>query len=70
MGGSTQGKGDPQAYQRTAEVLIAHGADVNRRTNRQQTPLDEALANGNEAVTAVLRQHGAQIADTSKQEGA
>jgi ankyrin repeat protein len=60
MGGSTQGKGDPQAYERTAEILIAHGADINRRTDRQRTPLDEAIDNGNDAVSAVLRKHGAQ----------
>ena len=62
MGGSTRGAGDPQAYQRTAEVLIAHGAGVNRRASgdRQQTPLDDAISNNNDHVAAVLRKHGAQ----------
>lgn len=59
MGGSTQGKGDPDAYRRTTEILIAHGADINHRTNSQRTPLDEALDNENEAVANVLREHGA-----------
>jgi ankyrin repeat protein len=63
MGGSTRGARDPDAYRRTAELLIAAGADVNRRArgDRQQTPLDDALANHNDAVAAVLRQHGAQV---------
>lgn len=59
MGGSTQGKGDPQAYERTAEILIAHGADINRRTHRRRTPLDDAIESSNDAVAAVLRKHGA-----------
>ncbi len=70
MGGSTQGKGDPLAYQRTVEILIAHGADINRRSNSQRTPLDEALANENEAVVAVLRADGAEVSATSNREGA
>jgi ankyrin repeat protein len=63
MGGSTRGARDPEAYQRTAEILIAHGADVNRRArgDRQQTPLDDAIANNNDAVAAVLRKHRAQV---------
>jgi len=63
MGGSSGGSRDPEAYRRTAEMLIAHGADVNRHAtgDRQQTPLDDALANGNDAVVAVLRKHGAQV---------
>lgn len=65
MGGSTQGEGDPQSYHRTTEVLIAHGADINRRTNRQRTPLDDAIKNENEAVATVLRQHDAQVSKTS-----
>jgi ankyrin repeat protein len=57
MGGSSRGSRDPDAYRRTAEVLIAHGADVNRRAtgDRGQTPLDDAIAQQNEAVAAVLR---------------
>lgn len=65
MGGSTQGKGDPDAYERTAAILIRNGADINRRTNKQRTPLDEALDNENEAVANVLRQHGAEGSKTS-----
>jgi ankyrin repeat protein len=60
MGGSSQGKDTPQAYESTARILIAHGADVNRRTNGQRTPLDEAVDNRNDAVASVLRKHGAQ----------
>ena len=65
MGGSTQGKGNPQAYERTAEILIAHGADINRRTDKQRTPLDDAIDNSNDAVMAVLRKHGAMVSTTS-----
>jgi ankyrin repeat protein len=64
MGGSSRGSRDPEAYRRTAEILIAHGADVKRRAGgrRQQTPLDDAVDGGNETVAAVLRQHGASQA--------
>jgi ankyrin repeat protein len=63
MGGSSRGSRDPDAYQRTAEILIAHGADINRRArgNRGQTPLEDAIANNNDHVAAVLRKHGAQV---------
>ena len=70
MGGSTQGRGDPQAYQRTTEVLLAHGADINRHTNRQRTPLDEAIENDNDPVANVLREHGALVSKTSTEKGA
>ncbi|MDA1018290.1 MAG: ankyrin repeat domain-containing protein [Planctomycetota bacterium] len=63
MGGSSQGKGNPQAYERTTEVLIAHGGDINRRTDQQRTPLDDAIANANDSVVAVLRKHGAQVSN-------
>ncbi|NNJ26094.1 hypothetical protein LzC2_21730 [Planctomycetes bacterium LzC2] len=65
MGGSTQGKRDPDAYEKTAELLIRNGADVNRRTNEQRTPLDEAIDNGNDAVANVLRRHGALTSKAS-----
>ena len=67
MGGSSGGSRDPQAYQRTAELLIARGADVNRRAvgGRQQTPLDDAIANKNDHVAAVLRKHGAEVSNSS-----
>ncbi len=63
MGGSTRGARDPEAYRRTAEILIACGADVSRpaRGDRRQTPLDDALANNNDAVAAVLRKHAARV---------
>lgn len=65
MGGSTQGKGDPDAYERTAEILIRNGADINRPTSKQRTPLDEAIDNENDAVANVLRQHGAKRSESS-----
>jgi ankyrin repeat protein len=63
MGGSSRGSRDPNAYCRTAEILITHGAVVNRRASgdRGQTPLDDAVANNNDPVAAVLRKHGAQV---------
>jgi len=42
-----------------AESLIAHGADVHARDNIGKTPLDHAVANGNEGVADVLRTRGA-----------
>lgn len=65
MGGSTRGARDPNAYRRTAEILIACGADVNRRARgeRRQTPLDDALANENYAVAEILHGHAAQISE-------
>ncbi|MCA9018548.1 MAG: ankyrin repeat domain-containing protein [Planctomycetaceae bacterium] len=60
MGGSSQGSRDPAAYQRTAEILIAHGACLSGRSERRQTPLDDAIEYENEYVAAVLRAHGAQ----------
>jgi hypothetical protein len=63
MGGSSGGSRDPDAYRRTAEILIAHGAEVNRRAtgHRGQTPLDDAVANNNDHVAVVLRKHGARV---------
>jgi ankyrin repeat protein len=63
MGGSSEGSRDPQAYERTTEILIAHGANVNGRIARQQTPLDDAIKYKNDHVAAVLRKHGAQVSD-------
>jgi ankyrin repeat protein len=60
MGGSSQGKRDPQAYARTAEVLVANGADINRSTNKGRSPLDDAIESTNDAVVAVLQKHGAR----------
>jgi ankyrin repeat protein len=63
MGGSSRGSRDPDAYRRTAEILITHGAELNRRAtgDRGQTPLDDAVANNNDPVAAVLRKHGAHV---------
>ena len=67
MGGSSGGRRDPEAYRRTAEILIRMGANINRRAtgDRGQTPLDDALARKNEAVAAVLREHGARVSKLS-----
>jgi ankyrin repeat protein len=67
MGGSSRGSRDPDAYRKTAEMLIAHGADVNRRAtgDRGQTPLDDAIAQQNDAVATVLRKHGARVSTPS-----
>jgi ankyrin repeat protein len=68
MGGSSRGSRDPGAYCRTAEILIAHGADIHRRAagDRGQTPLDDAIAQKNDAVAIVLRKHGAQPSSKAK----
>jgi ankyrin repeat protein len=72
MGGSSRGSRDAEAYRRTAEVLVAHGADINRRAagHRGQTPLDDAVANNNDHVAAVLRRHGAHVSNGSVEGGA
>jgi ankyrin repeat protein len=63
MGGSSGGSRNPEGYRRTAELLIANGADINRRAtgDREQAPLDDAIARKNDHVAAVLRKHGAQV---------
>ena len=68
MGGSTCGQGAPEAYIKTAELLIANGADVNRLSNGQtkQTPLDAAKEYGNTHVASVLEKHGAMTSDSLK----
>ena len=62
--GSTGGARDPEGYQRTTEILIARGADINRRATRDggQTPLDDAMRKSNNTVEDVLRRHGAKMA--------
>jgi ankyrin repeat protein len=59
MGGSSRGHDNPEAYRKTAECLIAHGANVNGRFERETTPLDDAIVCNNDAVVSVLRKHGA-----------
>jgi len=65
QGGSTSGARDPEGYRRTAEILIAHGADINRRAmgDGGQTPLDDAMRKSNNAVEDVLRRCGAKMAE-------
>lgn len=60
QGGSTSGKENSEAYRRTALLLITHGVDINRRAtgDHDQTALDDAIRKGNEAVIAVLVEHG------------
>jgi ankyrin repeat protein len=67
MGGSSRGSASADAFRRTAELLIAHGADINCRAagDRGQTPLDDAIAQKNEGVAAILRNHGAQVSGTT-----
>lgn len=62
MGGSSNGDRDPQAYRRTAEILLAGGADIDRQSNLENrtTPLDDAIRSGNRNVAAVLLEHGAR----------
>lgn len=65
MGGSSQGNRDPEAYQKTAEILLRHGASLNGRPERKQTPLDDALEYKNQHVASILREHGAQPTDSA-----
>ena len=61
QGGSANPRGDPEAYRRTTEILIRHGADINRRAmgDRGQTPLADAVRVENEVVAQILESHGA-----------
>lgn len=60
QGGSTSGKSNPEAYRRTALLLIAHGVHINRRAtgDHDQTALDDAIRKGNQAVSEVIVEHG------------
>ena len=60
QGGSTSGTENSEAYRRTALLLITHEVDINRRAtgDHDQTALDDAIRKGNEAVIAVLVEHG------------
>ena len=62
QGGSTSGREKPDAYRRTALLLITHRIDINRRAigDHDQTALDDAIRKGNEAVIEVLLEHGAK----------
>ena len=62
QGGSTSGRENSEAYRRTALLLITHEVDINRRAtgDHDQTALDDAIRKGNEAVIAVLVEHGGQ----------
>ena len=42
-----------------AELLIAHGADINFRSFNGRTPLAETTIHNATAVAKILRQHGA-----------
>jgi len=61
QGGSTNGQQDPDAYRHTAQILIRHGVDVDRRATGDggQTALGDAVRVGNRAVTELLRSCGA-----------
>jgi len=41
-----------------AELLIVHGAKINERNIRGNTPLDEALLNQRNKTAEILRKHG------------
>jgi ankyrin repeat protein len=43
-----------------AEILLAHGADLNARNNHGETPLQTAMAQHNEETVKFLLAHGAR----------
>jgi len=61
MGGSSGGSRDPEGYGRTAKILIANGADIDRRGAGDQgrTALDHATRSGNASVVTVLQERRA-----------
>ena len=40
------------------EFLLSHGADVNSKTNKGETPLKIAIKNNRKEVANLLRKHG------------
>ena len=51
------------------ELLIANGAKINEGNAKDQTPLDEALANKRTKTAEALRKHGGQLGEELKAEG-
>jgi ankyrin repeat protein len=45
-------------YEREADFLLAHGADVNAKDNGGKTPLKWAEDDGHKELAEMLRQHG------------
>lgn len=50
------------------ELLIANGAKMNELNGKNQTPLDEALANGRNETAEFLREQGAKTRDELRAE--
>ena len=50
-----------QSFPDVARLLLEHGADLNARTNRGETPLYIAAADGMAEVVRVLLEHGANV---------
>ena len=46
-----------------SKLLFANGAKLNERNVKEQTPLDEALANGRNKTAEFLRKHGGKSAE-------
>ena len=58
---ASQGPEEPEVDRmmtEVAEVLIAHGADVNATDKKGFTPLRYAIGKKRQALTALLRDHG------------
>ena len=58
LNGRTPLHGLGEVSERVVELLFEHGADVNGLSVDGDTPLDCALASGNQTAAAVLRLHG------------
>ena len=52
-----------------AEFLIAEGADVNAKTRKGFTPLDEAIIYNHPETADLLRKHGGKTGEELKAEG-
>jgi len=52
-----------------AELLIAKGADVNAKTKRGETPLDEAIEHNHTETADLLRKHGGKTGEELEAEG-
>lgn len=63
QGGSSNGKSNPENYQRTTEILLKAGVEINTIARYggkppEMTPLDDALQVDNQVVLEVLLKHG------------
>ena len=58
-----------RGHKETAELLIAHGAEVNTKDEDGETPLDLTIVEKHTEIADLLRKHGAKTGEELKAEG-